>query len=341
MVYQHFTQSDRDEISILLNKDYSQRDIAKALKKNHSSVGREIRNNSVNGIYDPRKANTKARVKRLMSKYQCMKIVKHSALADYIALHLENNHWTPEEIAGRWNNEKHFDRQNRQIIISAPTIYKYLYSVYGQKYCRYLCSRRYRKKKMVPGGKPKKQMIPNRISIEFRPEIVLERKEFGHFEGDTLGRIKTDSEVIAGLSERMSRFILIRKMSGLKHAMDGFNEMLRPYHNEVKSLTLDNGVENIKWEKLGIATYFCHPYSSWEKGGMENLFKRLRRFIPKKASLKDYSENDIVRFAEIMNNTPRKCLNWKTPKEVFNEHCTLNGLSVNSNIIQPVVHLTI
>lgn len=339
MSYQHFTQDDRNQISILLKKGHSHRDIAGALGKDHSSVSREIKHNSVRGVYDPRKAEAKAKVKRSRSKYQGMKVVKNSDLAKRIAKNLQADHWTPEEIAGRWNKENQLDAKGKKIIISAPSIYKYLYSAYGQSLCKYLVSNRYAKRKRKEPGKLKRQLIPNRISIELRPLTVNDRTEFGHFEGDTLGRIKIDTEVIAGLSERLSRFILIRKIPGLKHTMDGFNEMLNPYHNLVKSLTLDNGVENVKWEKLGIDTYFCHPYSSWEKGGMENLFKRLRRFIPKKTSLKDYSEKDIIRFAYIMNNTPRKCLNWKTPKEVFNEQCALTKLKINSNIYSPTVAL--
>lgn len=339
MSYQHFTQDERNQISILLKKGHSRRDIGGVLGKDHSSVSREIKNNSVRGIYDPRKAGAKAKAKRSKSKYQGMKVVRNSDLQKRIAKNLKDDHWTPEEIAGRWNGENHLDAEGKKVIISTPAIYKYLYSAYGQSLCKYLISRRYGVKRRPKGGKPKRQLIPRRISIEERPLAVNDRTEFGHFEGDTLGRIKIDTGVIAGLSERMSRYILIRKMPGLKYAMDGFNEMLNPYHSLVKSLTLDNGVENVKWEKLGIDTYFCHPYSSWEKGGMENLFKRLRRFIPKKASLKDYSEEDIIRFADIMNNTPRKCLNWKTPKEVFEEQCALAKLKINSNIYSPTVAL--
>ena len=117
--------------------------------------------------------------------------------------------------------------------------------------------------------------------------------------------------------------------------------LLNPHHDTFKSLTLDNGVENVRYEELNIDTYFCHPYSSWEKGAIENCFKRLRRFIPKKASLKDYSREDIIHFAKIMNDTPRKCLNWKTPKEVFEEQSKLNNIKINLNIYSKVLHLTI
>lgn len=323
MRYQHFTQDERNELSILLNRGYLHREIAKALGKNRSSVSREISRNTVNEIYDPKKANTKAQVKRLESKYQGMKIVKVPKLADYLLQHLRDDHWTPEEVAGRWNAENHMNDSGKKIIVTAPSIYKYLYSSHGQSLCQYLISKRYKLRKRKGGNKSKKQLIPNKVSIELRPEAVNERTEFGHFEGDTLGRIKTDSDVICGILERMSRFIFIEKIQGLKYAMDGFNAMLNPYHNAVKSLTLDNGVENIKWEKLGLTTYFCHAYSSWEKGGIENLFGRLRRFIPKKASLKDYSEKDVIGFANILNNTPRKCLNWQTPKEVFEKQLAL------------------
>ena len=339
MNYKHFTKDDRNELAILLKKGYFQKDIAEALGKDPSSISREIRLNSVNGEYDPKKAQSKSIVKRSKSKYQCMKIVKYPELINYIEINLKDNHWTPEEIAGRWNSENHLNKNSKKITISSPSIYKYLYSSHGQYLCKYLCSKRYTKRKRKEGGKTKRQLIPNRISIEDRPGIVDERTEFGHWEGDTLGRIKTDSEVVIGLSERMSRLILIDKVAKLKYSMDGFKMLLNPHHDTFKSLTLDNGVENVRYEELNVDTYFCHPYSSWEKGGIENLFKRLRRFIPKKASLKDYSREDIICFAEIMNNTPRKCLNWKTPKEVFEGQCALNNIKINLNIYSKIIAL--
>lgn len=341
MDYNHFTKDERNELAILLKKGYFQKEIAETLGKDPSSISREIRRNSVNGVYDAKKAHNKATMKRAKSKYQCMKIVEHSVLADYIKINLSENHWTPEEIAGRWNEEKHFNNGGDQIIITTPTIYKYLYSNRGQALCKYLYSRRYTKKKRKEGGKTKRQIIPNRTSIEERPNIIDERTEFGHLEGDTLGRIRSDSEVVVGLVERISRFLLIDKVPMLKYTVDGFKMLLNPHHNIFKSLTLDNGVENVRYEELNLDTYFCHPYSSWEKGAIENCFKRLRRFIPKKASLKDYSREDIIGFAKIMNDTPRKCLNWKTPREVFEEQSAKLNIKINLDIYSEVLHLTI
>ncbi len=248
------------------------------------------------------------------------------------------SYWSPEEIAGRLQN---VDTQVKYV--SAPSIYKYLYSAHGQYLHPYLSSGRWRKRKRYGIKGPKKTKIPNRVSIEQRPKIVVKRTRFGDFEGDTLGRIKTDKEVLVGSVERLSRYLLIDKAPGLKYAMDGLNKLFNPYHGLIESLTLDNGLENISYQKLGVKTFFCHSYSSWEKATMENSFGRLRRFIPKGASLNDYQDEDIRRFAAIMNNTPRKCLNYRTPREVFEEQICLKKLSLKTNWLNTpkVSHLTI
>lgn len=323
MSYSHIKQSDRNEISILLKKGYSHREIAEAIGKNHSSVSREIKANSVKGSYDPHKAEHKHRLKRRRSKYQGMKISKNRELLNFIETHMKDDGWTPEQIAGKLKSNN-----GDQNVISAKSIYKFLYSIYGQHLCRYLPRKRSRPKKQIIGGKQKKSIIPNRKSIEERPIIVAERKRFGDFEGDTLGRIKTDNEVISGVRERISRKLFICKVPRLRYAIDGFKQMLNPYHEIAETFTLDNGVENVRYEELNILTYFCHPYSSWEKGGIENDFMRLRRWIPKKSSLLDYTAEQISAIMEKMNNTPRKCLNWKTPNEVWNEQYALKINSI-------------
>jgi len=325
MKYAHFSKSDRLELSILLNRGYSHREIGKSLRKHHSSISREIKDNSVKGRYDPAKAHIKATVKRAKSKYQGMKIREHTELESYVISGIQN-YWSPEQIAGRIKN---IDTNIRYV--SAPSIYKYLYSRYGQYLHSYLYAKRWRKQKRRSKKKPRKERIPNRVSIEQRPEIVDQRSRFGDFEGDTLGRIKTDKEVVVGSVERLSRYIMLSKEFGLKYAMDGLNKQFSPYRSLIESLTLDNGLENIHYQKLRVDTFFCHPYASCDKATMENSFGRLRRFIPKKAGLNGYSQQDIASFARTMNNTPRKCLNYRTPKEVFEEQVFLKRLSLKTN----------
>ncbi len=318
--YSHFTKDERNEISILLKKGYSHQDIADVVGKNRSSITREITRNKNKKDYDPSKAHHRAYVKRKYSKYQGMKVVENTELEKYIKEKMKC-YWTPEEISGRLKF-----KNNNQTVISTLGIYKYLYSSYGQSLCEYLFSKQYYRRKQRK-KKQKREIIKNRVFINKRPKIINERKRYGDWEGDTLGRIKTDSEIIIGLVERKSRYFISEKMPGLKYTINGFKQMLDPYQDIAHSLTLDNGVENTRYEELGIKTYFCNPYSSWEKGTMENTFKRLRRFIPKKSSLENYPNNDILKIVEIMNNTPRKCLGYRTPKEVFEEQ----PLKINQN----------
>ncbi|MDP2736951.1 MAG: IS30 family transposase [bacterium] len=320
MSYQHFKQLDRDEISILLKKGYSCRVIAEAIRKNHSSVSREIKVNSTMGIYDPHKAQAKARLKRRLSKYQGMKIAANHDLEIKVAIGLMAS-WSPEEVVGRIAY-----LNNGQTPISVKSIYKFCYSSRGQYLCRYLPHQRYHPKRRT-GAKLARTSIPNRIFIDFRPAVVAEQKRFGDFESDTLGRPKQESKTFVGAVERQSLFLVGRKVARLKYSMDGLKHALRPHRKIVESLTMDNGVENAKYEKLNIKTYFCHPYSSWEKPIIENTFGRLRRFIPKRTSLSNYTHKQISAIIEIMNNTPRKKLGYRTPTEVFNE---LYSMAVNS-----------
>lgn len=306
----HITKDERNEISILVKKGFSQRDIARALHKDHSSIGREINRNSVKNVYDPAKAQHKSRVRRQRAKYQNMKIHESPQFVPYLEQKLKAD-WTPEQIAGRWrkdyNTLKHF---------SFKAIYKYLYSLYGQRLCKYLPSKRYRRRKR--GGKRQPRLpVKNRVSIDKRPKLANERRRFGDFEGDVLGSKRTTSQRLPALVERKSRKLFALKVQRLKNAMDGFKQLLKPYHDIVKSVTFDNGPENARHLELGMPTYFCDPFAPWQKGTVENTLGRLRRFIKKRSSLHHYSDQDIQAYIERMNNTPRKCLDWQTPNEAF------------------------
>ena len=309
MSYKHFSKVERHELSILLKKGYSIRSIASVMGRNPSSVSREIRGNSVNGQYDPDKADHKAYVKRWQSKYQGMKIRENEWLENEIGFRLMSFQ-APEEIAGRLKEDY------GQSVISFKTIYKYLYSSCGQRFCKYLPSKRYRPK---PRNESKKsrEIIKDRVFIEDRPDIINHRLRVGDFEGDVLGVPKSCRITLAGIVDRKSLYFQARKIERPRYAIEAYGQLLS--QTKAQSFTLDNGVENTRYRELNLPTYFCHPYRSWEKGRIENTFQRLRRFIPKKSSLVGYSDKDISAIVDIMNNTPRKSLNYKTPKEVFEE----------------------
>lgn len=307
--YNHFTKDERNELSILLKKGYSQRSIAAALRRSPPSIGREIKRNTVHGEYDPLKADHKAYVKRKYSKYQGMKITGNDWLETYVKGKLAK-YWTPEEIAGRLEHEYGYS------VVTFKSIYKWLYTSRGQAFCNYLPSRRYQVKsrKISLGART---LIPSRVSIELRPNIINFRQRIGDLEADTLGVPRESRGTLAGAVDRKSRYFDVRKIRRIGLAIDRFKEIADTM--EAHSFTFDNGIENIHHEQLGVPTYFCNAYSPWEKGSMENTFQRLRRFIPKKALLQDYSDQEIAGICDIMNNTPRKCLGWRTPKEVFQE----------------------
>lgn len=306
MRYSHFSKTERLEISVLLKKGYSAREIGSALGKHHSSVSREIKKNSVNEIYDPHKAQHKSYTRRKYSKYQGMKIRENSGLEEYIQDKLILG-WTPEEISGRLWIEN-----NREIVIAFKSIYKYLNTPFGEHFKKYLPSKAWGRRK---SKKRDGIIIKGRVFLDKRPEIINQRLRCGDFEGDTLGVPKTSRETLAGTVDRKSLYFLAKKIARLKETVPAFKVLVLE-HN-ILSMTLDNGPENARYQELGIPTYFCHPYSAWEKPLIENTFQRLRRYIPKKDKLSDYSNEEISAIIDRMNNTPRKCLDWRTPKEVF------------------------
>ena len=291
------------------------REIGSALKKNPSSVSRELKRNKVKDEYDPRKAQHKSRVKRLYSKYRGMKVRENPDLEKYIR-HGLKNHWSPEQIAGRLRLKYH-DRT----IVSHRAIYKYVYSQYGYSLTVFLRYKGYRKRN---GNLTKYQrtMLKNRVFVDQRPKVINNRLRCGDFEGDTLGVPKYTRETLVAVLDRKSRYFLAKKISRLKYAVDGFKELLAQV--QAHSITLDNGFENNRHDELGkIDRYFCHSYSFWEKGSIENMFGIVREYIPKKKPLSEYSDEYVSAMISEMNNTPRKCLNYHTPKEIFEkEHLT-------------------
>lgn len=309
MRYTHFSKTERLELSILLKKGYSQRQIASEFGRSPSSVSRELRRNSVKGQYDPDKAQHRAYVKRRYSKYQGMKIRNNPWLEDYIWDKIMDK-WSPEQIAGRLKREFGFT------VVSHRAIYKYLYSVYGEPLCQYLKYKQKKPRKRKEQPSKRGQIIKDRIFIDQRPNMVNHRRRRGDFEGDSLGSPKSGIETVAALVDRKSRYLLARKISRPKYAVDAFKELLAST-NRKRSLTLDNASEHARYKELKLPTYFCHPYTFWEKGTIENTFGIIREYIPKKSRLENYSQEQIDVMIDQMNNTPRKCLSYRTPTEVF------------------------
>jgi len=226
--------------------------------------------------------------------------------------------WSPETIEGRLPID--FPGES----ITDETIYRYVYKSKNKKrkFWRYLTVRRKKRMKRLGRKVRRDSRIPYAISIDLRSKYVDKRRSIGHWESDNMEGIKSDRQSMSATVERVTRVTHITKVR-VKRAIDKANSInyrLSVYPKKFrKTITFDNGSENTKHtdliRDLGVKTYFCHAYHSWEKGTVENTIGRLRRYFPKGESLDNISEDYVSRIEEEMNNTPRKCLDFMTPNE--------------------------
>lgn len=314
--YRHIKKAERLEIAILLKKGYGVREIARVLGRSPGTLSEELGRNSVKGVYDPEKAQHKAYVKRLYSKYQGMKIVQNIQLWNYVEEKLRKD-WSPEEIAGRLRY-----KDVRIKYASYGAVYKFVYSVYGRTIERYLP---YKGKKKRGKKREKVVQLKNRVFIDKRPRIIGKRARFGDWEGDFIVSGKQGSGVLLVLHERKARYTLIKKI--LHRSPELVNRCAQEMLGSMgcfRSLTLDNDIVFRKHERLSKLLdrpiYFCHPYHSWEKGGVENTNKLIRKYIPKGSDISQYSEEYVQEIQNKLNNRPRKCLKFKTPLEIMVEN---------------------
>ena len=166
------------------------------------------------------------------------------------------------------------------------------------------------------------------VSILFRPDDVAHRRQFGHWEGDLmLFKQKRGQTNVTTLVERVSRFTVILKNQNkrTKPVMGKIMKAIKDLpHIARRSITFDRGSEFVSWPqlqaKIGTQTWFCDPSSPWQKGTVENTNRRARRWLPRKRDIRQLTDHDIKLISDQLNNTPRKCLGWKTPAEVFREN---------------------
>ena len=301
------SRAERLEIGILLEKRYSLRSIARALGRGHNTVSYEIRTNSVNGQYDALKAHAKARVRKRFRKFQWSKINADSELERLVIAKLKG-HWNPDEIAG-WLKES-----KRRPYVSKTAIYDWLRTSRGEQYCEYLYSKRKRVKKRRP--KAKKILIPNRVSISLRSPGAENRSRYGHWERDSVVSKKGGVGGVAVHQERKSRLVVGIKVASMRPAEHAEATQAVARLAVVKSTTADNGIENRTHETWGAPVFFCDPYSSWQKGGVENANKMLRRYFPKGTDFAWVSQKEISRACAIINDKPRRILGYRSARQL-------------------------
>lgn len=313
----HLNQHQRDRIQALLEAGHQQQEIARILQVDKSTVSREISHRKRNnGHYEATTAQHKASVKRANSKYQGMKIEKHSYLKDWIIGQLYA-HRSPDEIAGRMKKEKWSVR------VSKNAIYKWLYSRYGQRWCHLLCTRRYKKRKQKKSTK--REMIPNRVSLAKRP------KRGEHAEGDlfvspTKTGVQRSGAIVCVPSAQLLVGTMIenKKPATMVVAVRNINDRI-----SVDDFTWDNGMENRYHEQFGTDNYFADAHAPWQKPNVENGIGLVRRwFIKRGTNLAEVSEERFQECLHILNGKWRKSLGYKSAYEVALERGIIQKIPV-------------
>lgn len=309
----HLCFSERKKIERFLKQRKSLQEIARVLKRSVSSVSNEIRNNSVNGIYNTKKAQHKADVKREKSKRDCLKVAMDKELQNFVVNNILD-HQSPEGISGRLREvEKNIE------YASSKAIYKFVESSHGRQIEKHLYSNSVKKKTGRKRGTP--IGIDGRVFIDKRPKHIEKRIEFGHFEGDFIESGKDGKGSLLVLVERKTRypFLVYLEDKSTKNVNILIEKLLHDI--QVESLTLDNDISFQKHKELSKLLnsniYFCHPQSPNEKGTVENRNKAIRRYIKKKSDLSSFPLSYFKMVEEKLRTRFMTCLNFKTPQEEF------------------------
>lgn len=326
----NLTFYDRSRIEWYLNfKRVSLRDIAKYVGRDVSVISREITRHKPQ--FSPYNAELAQKAAERKSAHNTIKkLNKDPILLDYVIKRLQDD-WSPEQIAGRLKTNPPPELKKKRICLE--TIYQYIYDG-GTDYGGKLLYRYLRKKKSYRqkhySRQPKKVMITDRTSIHDRDECINQKESYGHLESDSM--VCRYRKPISVQYERKAMLVRINKLDNFKS--QSTNEAITNAINTlpinfVKSITYDNGIENSHHyqlkEEFNIKTYFCDPYASWQKGGVENINGLIRQYLPRKTDLTTISDNDIYEIQEKLNNRPRKTLNYLTPNEIMNMQCCIEN----------------
>jgi len=314
------TKYDREHIEYYVRLGFSGRAIAQKIGRHHSVVERELkRNRSPYFKYEASKADYFSH--RRAKKTNRRKLEKNEDLYDYVFEKLNQN-WSPEQIAGRLENFPL--KKLKGVTISYEAIYQFIYDIEPWHYHKLRYKRADRQKHF--SRKSRKVIIPDKVSIHLRPEEINNRQNVGHFESDTMS-CKGKKEALSVQYERAIQLVRVHKVYGFsaEETKDALEQTILSLPDEfVKSFTFDNGTEGAKHNELkreyNLQTYFCDTYAAWQKGGVENMNKLLRQYLPRKISLESVDNDQLQAIQERLNNRPRKGLCYQTPNEKLEEY---------------------
>jgi transposase, IS30 family len=315
--YDHVTLEDRCTIARLHEGGQSIRQIAAALDRSPSTVSRELkRNRGAQVGYKPAYAQQQASARR----WKGSRLERDDDLRTLVLGCLERG-WSPEQVAG-W-----LSQQKVAPTISHESIYRFIYAQIRRTqdgaWRRYLPRARFKRGWRGRRGGSPASFIQDRVSIAQRPAAARHRRTPGHWEADLM-LFATYGQAILVAHERKSRVLLLAKQpsKAARPTVEQLIAWLQPLNDKLRQTpTFDNGTEFALHYKLtdqlGIQTFFCDTHSPWQKGGVENAIGRLRRPLPRKTDLANLDPHTLNACVTAYNNTPRKCLGYKSPAQAF------------------------
>jgi len=314
--YSQLSLEERCKIAELHQAGRSIRQIAATLDRSPSNVSRELKRNGGAQIgYRPSYAQQRAAARR----WKGSRLDRNAKLRELVLERLRGG-WSPEQIAG-W-----LKRQNVLTRISHESIYRFIYQQIRRTNdgsWRHYLPRAKGKRGLRKPKRSVESIIKGRVSIASRPVEVGLRQSFGHWEADLMLFAKPGHAILVS-QERKSRVVLLAKQpsKAALPAIQRLSQWLEAFPAELRrSVTFDNGTEFAHHlmlaDTLGIDTYFCDPHSPWQKGTIENAIGRLRKILPRKTNLETIDKRTLEAWIAAFNNTPRKCLGFQTPAEVF------------------------
>jgi IS30 family transposase len=325
MSHHHLTRDQRSELGAFMVAGLSQVDISVELGVHPSTICRELKRCQTNNRsgYQATVAAFLARQRRARANGLRRKLIRDIPLRRYVTAKLKLD-WSPEQISGR------LALQYGQPVLSHETIYAWVYrsAPHLKSHLRH-GGTQYRRRR----GSNKRWLEREKLRrrwIDDRPGIVAMRTRVGDWEGDTMVGTDRKSRLLT-CTDRKSGYELAAKLDRVTYAkvademVTWFDKLPR---TKKHTLTFDNGIEFNQFEYIeattGLAVYFCHPYSSWERGTNENTNGLLRQYFPKKTSFEFITQDQVDAAVRRLNTRPRKRLGYQTPREVFSRNCVSN-----------------
>lgn len=341
--YKTLTWADRLQIEAWLKVKTPKKIMAETLGVHISTIYREVKRGQYEHLnsdwtteirYSPDISEQKKQ-ENLRAKGAGLKIGSDRAYAEYIEYKIRIEKYSPAAVLG----EIKVKGIKFKTTVSKPTLYRYIdLGIFLTLTNKDLPVKRNKDKQKHQPVRAAK--VQSGTSIEKRPVEVAERSSFGHWEMDTVVGGKGTKAVLLVLTERLTRFEIVRKLpdKSTKSVVKALNRIEKEYGSKLfrlifRTITMDNGTEfsdaegielGMLGKKIRTVAYYCHPYSSWERGSNENQNKMIRRHYPKGCDFTNVTPADIRKVEKWINNYPREIFGFYSSADLYEAY--LNDL---------------